>query len=314
MGLLIGTLDGLFHVGDGFETVERPLEERVNRLHVFGDEALAATSAGLYHSEGGWEWTKVESFAGPVHSMATTPDGDCWYVGISPAAVYVSEDGGETWTESASFQNLPSRDRWRDRAPGNDATVRTMAVHSGAPDRLAVGVEPGGVFVSVDGGATWNERCAGVHDDVHHLLALGVDEYLAATGNGLYGTDDAGRTWLRQDTDFRDFWFNYFRETVAHDGTLYAAANGWGPASPGGALFEASVDGTGREATRVPYPGEKESFVVSWAVDDDQVYAGTMRIQDGFEQHAPGQVLRREEHGWIQVGEVPAAARSLATI
>ncbi|WP_435363195.1 WD40/YVTN/BNR-like repeat-containing protein [Haloarchaeobius sp. DYHT-AS-18] len=314
MGLLIGTPGGLFRTSDGFETVERTLDARVNRLRVFDAGAFAATPAGLYHSEDGWEWTKLESFAGPVHSMAVSPDEAYWYVGIRPAAVYVSEDGGSTWAESDGFQNLPSRDRWRDRAPGDDATVRTMAVHSSAPDRLAVGVEPGGVFVSVDGGSTWNDRTAGVHDDVHHLLALEIDEYLAATGNGLYRTTDAGRSWLRQDTDFRDFWFNYFRESIAHDGTLYTAANGWGPSAPGGAIFETPVDETGREATRVPYPGEKESFVVSWAADEDDIYAGTLRIDDGFQQRAPGRILRREEHGWIQVGEVPTAARTLATI
>ncbi|WP_439025574.1 WD40/YVTN/BNR-like repeat-containing protein [Haloarchaeobius sp. DT45] len=314
MGLLIGTPDGLFHTPDGFETVERTLDMAVHRVHVFDGGALAATPAGLYHSDDGWDWTKVESFAGSVLSMAISPDDGSWFVGTYPAAVYVSEDGGATWTECDAFQNLPSRDRWRDRAPGDDAAVRSMAVHSGAPDRLAVGVEPGGVFVSVDGGATWNERTAGIHDDVHHLLALEVDEYLAATGNGLYRTRDAGRSWLRQDTDFRDFWFNYFRESVAHDGTLYASANGWGPSAPGGALFELPVGRTGRESTRVPYPGEKGSFVVSWAVDGDDVYAGTMGIEDGFQRYAPGRVLRREEHGWIQVGEVPAAARSLVTM
>jgi len=186
-----------------------------------------------------------------------------------------------------------------------------MAAHQDAPERLAVGIEPGGVYLSVDGGETWSARSAGVHDDVHHLLALGADEYVAACGNGLYRTDDAGRTWLRQDTDFRDFWFNYFRESHSHEGTLYASANGWGPVAPGGALFEVTDDGT---VERYPYPGENESFVISWAVQDGTVYAGTMDVRDGFGQYEPARILRREERGWFESGTVPAGARTLATV
>ncbi|WP_435361310.1 WD40/YVTN/BNR-like repeat-containing protein [Haloarchaeobius sp. DFWS5] len=311
MTLVIGTHDGVYRVTDGFDTVERTLDATVHRVRRFDAGLFAAADTGLYRSPDGVEWAKVESFAGEVVSTAVSPTGSHWYVGTKPAALYVSEDEGVTWNEVESFQGLPSRERWRDRAPGDDAGVRTIAIHQGAPDRLVVGVEPGGVHSSVDRGRTWNERCDGVHDDVHHVLAQGVDEYVASTGGGLYRTTDAGRTWLRQDTDFRDFWFTYFREAFHHDGTLYVAANGWGPAQPGGALLEWPDDED--VPNRVPYPGEKDSFVVSWAVDDGELYAGTMDVTDGFGQHEEARVLKRIDTGWMEVGRVPASARSMVS-
>lgn len=312
MALLVGTFDGVFLLSDGpAETPERRLDAKVHRLRSTDDGCIAATASGLYRTSDGREWTHVAEFPGEAVSTVVSPNGDSWYVGTKPAAVHVSTDDGESWHELDRLKSLPDRDRWHDRAPGGAASVRTMAVHPGAPERLAVGIEPGGVYLSVDGGETWSARSDGVHDDVHHLLALDADEYVAACGNGLYRTDDAGRTWRRRDTDFRDFWFNYFRETLRHDGTFYAAANGWGPADPGGALFETTDDGDPR---RLPYPGEDESFVVSWAVHDGTVYAGTMDVTDGFGQHEPARLLRREQHGWFEAGTVPAAARTLATV
>jgi photosystem II stability/assembly factor-like uncharacterized protein len=311
MSLLVGTLDGVYRFDADFEGTVPVLDVATNRLRTFdGFGTFAATSDGLYRSNDGNDWQRVGEFAGGVESVAVSPDGNRWFAGTNPAAVYVSEDDGETWTECESLQRLSDRDRWRDRARGGDAAVRTMAVHPEAPDRLTIGVDPGGVYVSVDRGETWAARRDGVHDDVSHLLSLGVDEYLASCRNGLYRTTDAGRTWLRVDTDSRDFWFNDFREALQYEDTRYTAASGWGPAAPGGGLFE-TRDG---ETKRLPYPGEKDSFVVSWTVHEGSVYAGTMAVADDFEPYDEARILRREETGWFEVCTVPAAALSLATI
>ncbi|WP_435345433.1 WD40/YVTN/BNR-like repeat-containing protein [Haloarchaeobius sp. HRN-SO-5] len=310
MSLLIGTLGGAYLLpNDGSDPI-RTLDATVHRLRSFDVGCFAATSEGLYRTTDGQTWQSVGTSTCDVTSVVLSPDGERLYVGMKPAAVYVTSDEGATWSELDSLQTLPDRDRWRDRAQGEGACVRTMVVHPNAPDRLAVGIEPGGVYLSVDGGETWTSRSNGVHDDVHHLLALDVDEYVAACGNGFYRTEDAGRTWVRQDTDFRDFWYTYFRETIRHDGTLYTAANGWGPAEPSGALFEV----TGDDVARVPYPGENDSFVVSWAEDRGTLYAGTMDVTDGFGRYDPGRILRRESSGWFEVATVPAAPRTLATV
>ncbi|WP_435335285.1 WD40/YVTN/BNR-like repeat-containing protein [Haloarchaeobius sp. TZWWS8] len=315
MGLCIGTADGIYLAQDGFDSLERTLDATVHRVRRFDDTLFAAASEGLYRSTNGTEWTRIGRFEGEVCSVVVSPSGNEWYVGTRPAAVYVSTDEGESWTEIESFQTVPDRDRWRDRAPGDDAGVRTMAVHRAAPDRLIVGIEPGGVCISVDGGSTWSERSVGLHDDVHHLLTLGRDEYVAATGNGLYRSTDSGRTWVRQDTDYRDHWFTHFRESAEHGSTLYTAATGLGPAEGKGALLEWEADAA--VPHRLPYPGENDSFVVSWVVDEGRLFAGTMRAtgeverDEGIEPTAEGRVLRRTQTGWLEVGRVPAAPRSM---
>ena len=156
-----------------------------------------------------------------MYSVVASSNGERLYAGTHPAHLYVSTDGGDTWDELEGFQDLPSRDQWHTPRHRNEAHVRSLGVHPEMPDRVIAGVEVGGVHVSEDQGEIWTERRDGVHDDVHHVLALGPDEYVASYGDGLYRTQDAGQSWTRLDTELDH---RYFREAVAVDGRLYAAA------------------------------------------------------------------------------------------
>ncbi len=42
--------------------------------------------------------------------------------------------------------------------------------------------------------------------------------------------------WDRFDTDFREFWYNYHRESIVVDGQVYTSVNGWGPAGHVGVI------------------------------------------------------------------------------
>jgi photosystem II stability/assembly factor-like uncharacterized protein len=168
---------------------------------------------------------------------------------------------------------------------------------------VIAGVEVGGVHVSEDGGETWTERRDGVHDDIHHVLVLGPDEYIASTGNGLYRTRDAGRSWTRLDTDLDH---RYFREAFALDGRLYAAA---ARSSPGTWRGERGADAILVESTdigetfeSVSYPGRPEEVVLAWTAVAGTVVAGTSN----------GRLISRASDGtWTGVGQVPAGIRSL---
>ena len=316
--LHIGTHDGLYRVEDTpFEEAELVLNcGRVHVVKSFEDVGLlAATDDGLYHSHTGQQWQNLDAPHDPVVSVVVSPDGKQCYAGTYPARIYgvdVSDWSGPTrsdWTECEAFRQLPSQERWADRSPREDGSqVRTLAVHRDAPDRVIAGIEVGGVYVSDDRGDTWNERTYGVHDDVHHVLTLGADEYIASCGNGLYRTRDEGRAWVRQDTDFRDFWFNYYREAIRYDGSLYTSAYGWGPKEGHGAIFATS---NSTVAERIPFPGSESSFVLSWATDGHRLFAGTMQVIEGFQQHSPADVLCYEDD-WSIVGMAPAGVKSLA--
>lgn len=308
MVLVIGTREGVFRAADAsFERVEQTLDAgNTLRIRVFPNHGVfATTKRGLFRStDGGRTWARLDVPREEVFSIVASPDGERLYAGTHPAHLYISTDRGETWEELEEFQDLPSREEWHTPRHRNEAHVRSLGVHPDAPERVVAGVEVGGVHVSEDAGETWTERRDGVHDDVHHVLVCGPEEYVASCGGGLYRTRDAGRSWRRLDADVDH---RYFREAFAHDGRLYAAAARGPPGTWRGAngadaaIFESEDGGETLEAT--PYPGGPEEFVLAWTALDDRVLAGTN----------DGRVLGREnEDGeWQTLGEVPAAIRSM---
>jgi len=308
--LLAGTDDGVYRTtGPRFESAEKVLDAgRVVRVRRFDgwDGAFAAAKSGLYRStDGGDSWTDLGVPREEVYSVLGDPAGERLYAGTHPAHLYVSEDGGDSWRELEAFQDLPSREEWYTPRHRDEAHVRSLGAHPDAPDRVVAGVEVGGVHVSDDNGETWTERKEGVHDDVHHVLALTPDEYVAACGGGLYRTRDAGETWTRLD---RDLDHTYFRESFAADGVLYAAAarsspGAWqGERGADAALFESQSDGGTFEA--LAYPGRPEEVVLAWTAGDGDVVAATNR----------GRVLVRDLDGWVQGGKLPAGVRSLCAL
>lgn len=305
--LLHGTYDGVYRTdGPRFDSAERVLDSgRVLRIRQFDDwdGVYAATKTGLYRStDDGASWTDLDVPREEVYSVVGDTRGERLYAGTHPAHLYVSEDGGETWQELDGFQDLPSREEWYTPRHRNEAHIRSLGAHADAPDRVVAGVEVGGVHVSDDRGETWTERKDGVHDDVHHVLVLGPDEYVASCGGGLYRTRDAGETWTRLDEGLDH---TYFREAFFHDGTLYAAAARSSPGTWSGAngadaaLFESRDGGDSFEA--LDYPGRPEEVVLAWTVHDGEVVAGTN----------DGRVIVREADGWVDGGQLPAGESSI---
>jgi photosystem II stability/assembly factor-like uncharacterized protein len=306
MHVLCGTRQGVYRGRPGeFDDATRVLDsDRVMRIRQFGPRVYAATRSGLYRSlDGGDSWTRLETPQSEVYSVLEAPVGEQLFAGTHPAHLYVSTDGGDSWTERAGLQRLPSRETWHTPRHRNEAHVRSLGA-VGA-DRLVAGIEVGGVHRSEDDGATWTERNDGVHDDIHHVLVRDTDHWVASTGNGLYRTRDAGQTWTRLDEALGN---RYFREAFAHEGRLYAAATAgspptWGsPSDTDAALYESDDDGDSLRP--VEYAGGPGAFVLSWAADDGNVYAGT----------TSGLVLRRDDDGWFGVGSVPSAVASLAAV
>jgi photosystem II stability/assembly factor-like uncharacterized protein len=326
--LLAGTYDGVFRAdGPRFDDAEQVLDaDRVMRVRRFDawDGAFAATKSGLYRTtDGGDSWSDLggearsasESERGgttreqlpreEVYSVLGDPAGERLYAGTHPAHLYVSEDAGKTWRELDGFQDLPSRDEWHTPRHRDEAHVRALRAHPDAPGRVIAGVEVGGVHVSDDKGETWTERKQGVHDDIHHVLVLGPDEYVASTGNGLYRTRDAGENWTRLDESLDQ---RYFREAFVHDDVLYVAAAQSSPGTWQGqdgadaALFESPDGGDSFEA--LDYPGRPEEVVLAWTTHDGEVVAGTN----------DGRIAVRDVDGWVETGQLPSGVSSLCGV
>lgn len=343
MPLFMGTSDGLYRATDvPFDDTELIFDGgRVTEVkdleHAEG--LYIATDEGAYRSyDLGDTWEPLDVPAGDrywvdgddiVFSLHASPDG-ALYAGTNQPTIYRSLDDGESWHELRRFHDLPSRSHWESPADPKRARIRNIETVPTRPDRLVVAVEVGGVHLSEDRGETWIDRGANVPDDVHHVLPLTADCWLAATGyfdlelehvgletglghatgwGGLYRTLDAGETWHRLDVGNE---YAYIRRAFTHEGTLFfcgstGAPPAWQQGEHETALFEST--NFGRTFERVSFPGEPDEVIEDWVVDDGTVLCGS-GVYDIPHQtdEVEGSVMQRTEAGAYEtVGTVPSS-------
>jgi hypothetical protein len=318
-GLFAATATGLYHSVDGDHWVDLD----VPRESVY---AVGASADG------------ETLYAGtrPAHLYATTAPGaaDAGDDGTGGDDASDGDGDGEgtagaldasalDWRECEGFQALPSREDWRLPRHEDLAHVRDVKGLPGRPAEVVAAVEVGGVHASADRGGTWVERRGpvtdprpedrrgddvdwsatpgDVHDDVHELAVVAADEWVAATGFGLFRTTDAGGSWTRLDEDVEP---GYVRTVAHHDGTTYVAAatesaGNWDDPDVDSGFFT-HRHGEGLREVAVPTPDEVVTGVV--AVDDD-VFAGT---HQGTLLHADGD----RDGEWTAIGSFPTDSES----
>jgi serine/threonine protein kinase len=129
------------------------------------------------------------------------------YCGVEPAALFKTEDGGETWSLMRSLFDHPHRPRWM---PGNGG----LALHTILPDpidrrRMYVGISAGGVYRTTDAGATWTAQNRGIRVTFQpdeypefgqcvHKMALHParpNRIFLQNHWGLYRSDDYAESW-----------------------------------------------------------------------------------------------------------------------
>ena len=230
--LLVGTKKGLFVLrgepGRPFEVADRLFPGEMVEFALRDPRSgrvLASVTSGFFGPRVMWaddpagEWTQAAGPAFPA-DLATAAVERVWtiepgeepgvlWAGTAPAALWRSEDDGESWQLNRALWDVPTRPEWN---PGQGG----LALHSICPwpgnaDRLAIAVSAAGVWLSDDRGATWRTGYRGlnprympeeVRDSTHPLCVhdmkrapLRPERLFLQFHGGVYRSDDAGATW-----------------------------------------------------------------------------------------------------------------------
>lgn len=124
-------------------------------------------------------------------------------MGTEPAALYISDDLGESWRELATLRGVPATDKWTFPPPPFLAHVKNIAFRSDEPDTVYASVEQGGVFRSSDVGESWIELASYsspgdiAYRDIHQLLIHPdtPDLVYMTSGEGFHRSSDGGENW-----------------------------------------------------------------------------------------------------------------------
>lgn len=264
-GWLVGTegmmqnIDAEGRTGNGYDLGST---ETLNAIACrYLDEAWVAGNNGtlLYTSDGGKSWASHElGTAAHLRSIATQDDGPVFVVGE-----------GVFFTSSPQYTT--GKADWVQLGDGETNWVSVAAAQQ-ATTVLAVS-EDGGIWSFADNALTKRTTLTGMH-----AVAVSPDGQTAiAAGEGLFRSNDAGRTWSAIAVDpsfaYADVWIGEDGEAIA------AGANG----------VVSRIDRDGRVLTQ--HLGTSDLKTIHIAPSDD--YTGL-----GYAAGEGGQVWITEDSGW----------------
>ena len=159
------------------------------------DNVWVSTCGWVYNSTNrGDNWTRYrDGFNNRrIHDIEVDPcDQNTVYAG-SVAGLYRSEDNGKTWYV-VSDEGL---------------VVNQIAMHPQRPNRIVLGVEGDGVYVSEDSARTFTRSCDGLYN--MQITTITADPSIknrvyasvvfGGASSGIYKSDDGGVTWARLST------------------------------------------------------------------------------------------------------------------
>lgn len=129
------------------------------------------------------------------------------YAGTQPSALFVSDDGGQTFEMVRGLWDHPHREHWGAGFGGQ--AIHTILPHPTDTASMVVAMSTGGVYRTADGGATWAPSNTGIKayflpdqfpefgQCVHKAArdAVDPDRLYAQNHHGVYRSDDGGLTW-----------------------------------------------------------------------------------------------------------------------
>jgi len=230
--LLVGTVKGLFRFASDDRRTWRPLGASFGgtRIDATAQDPATGRLYAAFNSEwygpgvrrsddGGETW---DSGGGPIAYASDDPEkvSRVWsllapgdgtvYAGVEASGLFVSRDGGDTWSEVSALRGHPTHDMWGAGYGGK--CLHTLAVDPFEPSRLMVAASTGGVYRSEDRGASWAPSNQGIRADflpeeqrypiagqcVHRFAfsAAQPGRMWLQNHGGVFRSDDSGRQWI----------------------------------------------------------------------------------------------------------------------
>jgi photosystem II stability/assembly factor-like uncharacterized protein len=121
------------------------------------------------------------------------------FVGTEPSAVYISNDGGNSWEKMETLNNLPSSTSWSFPPRPWTHHVRWIEPDANNVDYVFVAIEAGALVQSHDGGKTWIDRIEEGPYDTHTLAThpKAPKRLYSSAGDGYFESFDYGESWKR---------------------------------------------------------------------------------------------------------------------
>ena len=142
----------------------------------------------------GQQWHPLGPDGGDVRSFATDPsDPDRMFLGTSSGRLYISVDGGNTWSRFAQLGD------------SNDMVLDNIIIDAGNSRNMYVAAwsvqsaDSGELFRSKDGGRSW-EALAEMHGKSIRALAVAPSDskiLVAGALDGVYRSRNTGDNWER---------------------------------------------------------------------------------------------------------------------
>lgn len=140
-------------------------------------------------------------------SLGHADEPDSLYCGVEPAALFKSEDSGESWSLVQGLFDHPHRPRWM--AGNGGLCLHTILFDPTNKQRTTVAISAAGVYRTDDAGVSWQARNRGIRvvfqperypefgQCVHKIVVhpSRPERLFLQNHWGIYRSDDAGDSW-----------------------------------------------------------------------------------------------------------------------
>ncbi len=169
-----------------------------NKFLYDGDAGTHQWYDGTAHP---WEFKRV------WHLEPSLTDPDSVYAGAEDAALFRSDDGGQTWNELSGLRKHGTGPAWQPGAGG--MCLHTILLDPTNPHRIVIAISAAGAFRSDNGGESWKPINRGLHSQyipdpnaevghcVHHIAMhpSRPDTLFMQKHWDVMRSDDAGDNW-----------------------------------------------------------------------------------------------------------------------